>query len=145
MRRWLYIDAAKVNQDVAYVAMVVHICCKGLLPMFNLYFWMYVASVFIWMLHMFHTYVACVLSECCVCLQMFSSVFRYLFKCFRSMLEVCVSNVSVIFRHVAIILSECFICCSGYIHMLQTYILNVSFVLDVCCSKSSMLQVFHEA
>ena len=29
--------------------------------------------------------------------------------------------------------------------MLQAYVLNVSFVLDVCCSKSALLQVFHEA
>ena len=62
-----YIDVAKVDQDVAYVAMVVHVYCKCLLPMFHQFFQMYVASVFIWMLHMFHTYVASVLSRCCVC------------------------------------------------------------------------------
>ena len=32
------------------------------------------------MLHMFHTYVACVLSGCCVGLQWFSIVFRYFFS-----------------------------------------------------------------
>ena len=32
------IDIAKVDRDFAYVAMVVHVCCKGLLPMFHLYF-----------------------------------------------------------------------------------------------------------
>jgi hypothetical protein len=45
--------------DVAYVAVVIHICCKHLLKMF----------------HMFQTYVTSVLSECCICckpiLQMF--------------------------------------------------------------------------
>jgi hypothetical protein len=30
------------------------------------------------------------------------------------------------------------------LHMLQVYVLNVSYVLYVRCSKSSMLQVFHE-
>jgi hypothetical protein len=32
----LYIDVAKVDRDVAYIAMVVHICCNGLLLMFHL-------------------------------------------------------------------------------------------------------------
>jgi hypothetical protein len=40
-------DVAKVDQDVAYIAMVVHVCCKCLLPMFHLCFWTYVASLFI--------------------------------------------------------------------------------------------------
>jgi hypothetical protein len=31
------------------------------------------------------------------------------------------------------------------IHTLQAYVSNVSSVLGICCSKSSMLQVFHEA
>jgi hypothetical protein len=31
-------DIAKVDWDVAYVAMVVYLCCKGLLPMFHLCF-----------------------------------------------------------------------------------------------------------
>jgi hypothetical protein len=65
------IDVAKVDWDVAYVAMVVHICCKRLFPMFYLFFQTYVARMFIWMLHMFYTYVASVLFECCVCLQWF--------------------------------------------------------------------------
>ena len=29
-------DVAKVVRDVAYVAMVVHVCCKGVFPMFHL-------------------------------------------------------------------------------------------------------------
>ena len=64
-------DVAKVDRDIAYVTMVIHVCYKGLLPMFHLCFRLYVASVFIWILHMFHTYVACVLYGCCVCLQRF--------------------------------------------------------------------------
>jgi hypothetical protein len=40
-------DVVKVDRDVAYVAMVVHICCKRLFPMFHLFFQIYVASVFI--------------------------------------------------------------------------------------------------
>jgi hypothetical protein len=32
------LDVAKVNRDVAHVAMVVHVCCNGLSPMFHLCF-----------------------------------------------------------------------------------------------------------
>ena len=57
-----HLDVAKVDQNVAYAAMVVYLCCKLLFPMFNLFFQIYVASVFSWMLHIFHIYVASVLS-----------------------------------------------------------------------------------
>jgi hypothetical protein len=55
-------------------------CCNSMFRVFQMYassvfFRMHVAIVFIWMLHMFHTYVACVLFGCCVWLQWFSSVF----------------------------------------------------------------------
>ena len=68
-------DVTKVDRDVAYVAMVVHVCCKSLFQMFHRFFQTYVASVFIWMLHMFHKYVASILSGCCV-------YFTIVFKCF---------------------------------------------------------------
>jgi hypothetical protein len=38
-------DIAKVDRDVVYVVMVVHVCCKYLFPMVHLQ--TYVASVFI--------------------------------------------------------------------------------------------------
>jgi hypothetical protein len=31
-------DVVNVDQDVAYVAMVEHICCKRLFPLFHLFF-----------------------------------------------------------------------------------------------------------
>jgi hypothetical protein len=40
-------NVAKVDRDVAYVAMVVHLCWKHLFLMFYLFFQMYIASVFI--------------------------------------------------------------------------------------------------
>ena len=47
------------------------------------------ASVFIWMLHLFHTYITCILSGCCIYFAMvFSSVFKCFYKCFRHMLQV---------------------------------------------------------
>jgi hypothetical protein len=33
-----YIDIAKVDRGVAYVAMVVHLCCKRLFLIFHLFF-----------------------------------------------------------------------------------------------------------
>jgi hypothetical protein len=56
-------DVVEVDRDVAYVAMAIHVYCKRLFKMFQLFFQKYVASVFIWMLHMF-------------CNE-FSSVFRF--------------------------------------------------------------------
>ena len=62
-------DVANVDRDVAYVATVVDVCCKGLLPLFHLCFpaacckfiYLDVAYVshiccecFIWMLRMFY-------------------------------------------------------------------------------------------
>jgi hypothetical protein len=54
-------DIAKVDRDVAHVAVAIYVCCKYLFQMFHMFFEMYIASVFLWMLHMFHTYVANVL------------------------------------------------------------------------------------
>jgi hypothetical protein len=95
MLQVFHMDVTKVDREVAYVAMVVHMYCKLLFPIFQLqtydasvFIWMlhmfytyvvsvfilmlhmfhtYVVSVFIWMLHMFHAYVASILSGCCVC------------------------------------------------------------------------------
>jgi hypothetical protein len=91
MLQLFHMDVVKVDRDAAYAAMVVHICCKLLFPpCFICFFanacckcvYLYVAyvlhicckcficfflqahfaSVFICMLHMFHTYVVSVLS-----------------------------------------------------------------------------------
>jgi hypothetical protein len=67
MLQVFHMDITKVDQDVSYVAMVVHICCKRVFQMFHLFFkrmlqvclWdvAYVSHIcykcFIWMLHMF--------------------------------------------------------------------------------------------
>ena len=52
-------DVAKVDRDVAYVAIVVHICSKCLFPMFKL-FYLDVA----W-LHLDVAYVAVAIHGCC--------------------------------------------------------------------------------
>jgi hypothetical protein len=50
--------------------MAIHVCCKGLFKMFYL-FLMYVASAFIWMLHMLQLYVLNVSSYSDVCCNCF--------------------------------------------------------------------------
>jgi hypothetical protein len=47
MFQLFHADVAKVDRDVAYVAIVVYVCCKRLSPMFHPVFllYMYVASV----------------------------------------------------------------------------------------------------
>jgi hypothetical protein len=62
MFQMFHADVAIVDRDVAYVATIEHVCCKCLFLMFQTY----VVSVFIWILHMFHSYVTSVLSECCI-------------------------------------------------------------------------------
>ena len=50
MLQVFHVDAVKVDRDVAYVAMAIHVCCKLLFRMFQL----------------FQTHVARVLSGCCI-------------------------------------------------------------------------------
>jgi hypothetical protein len=72
------VDVVKVDWDVAYVAMVVHVCCKLVFPMFHLFFQTYAASMFIWILHIFHT-LCC---KCFICmLRMFYNGFQVFFTC----------------------------------------------------------------
>jgi sensor histidine kinase YesM len=58
-------------------------------------FYTYVASVFILMLHMFHTYVISVLSGCCIC---FAMAFQVFFRYFLQVFQMHVSSVSSAFR-----------------------------------------------
>jgi hypothetical protein len=108
-------DVAKVTQDLVYVATVVHVCCKRPFSMFHLCFLTYVASEFIWMLHMFHQYVASVLSECCVCLHWFSTVFQVFLQVFQKH----VSSVPSAFK--------------GMLQVLYLDVLKVDRVLYMVC------------
>jgi hypothetical protein len=67
-----HLDIAKVDRDVA---IAIHVCCNCMFQMFPLFFQTYVASAFVWMLHMFHTYVASVLSGYCICFVIAFHVF----------------------------------------------------------------------
>jgi len=115
MLQVLQTDVAKVDRDVAhveYVASVSDECFKYLFKMFHL-FQTYVASVLIWMLHifmfqMFHLFlsyfvasvfmlqVVSVLSVCCICCSVYArvaSVCSKIFCCFRRMLQVFCQDV----------------------------------------------------
>ena len=60
MLQVFHVDVVKVDRNVAYVAMAIHICCKCLFQMFHLFF--------IRMLQMFYldvAYVALAIHICC--------------------------------------------------------------------------------
>ena len=97
MLQLFYTNVAKVDQNVAYVAMVVHICCKGLFPMFHLCFWTYVISVF-------YLDVAYVSHICCKCFIWILHIFTMIFKCF-----------SYVFASVSKACFKCFICLHTYV------------------------------
>jgi hypothetical protein len=81
-------DVAKIDRNFAHVAIVVHVCCRLLFPnVSSAFFQTYVTSVFIRMLHMFHAYIANVLSECCVCFTMVLKCFSCVFASVSSALR----------------------------------------------------------
>jgi hypothetical protein len=75
MLQLFHADVTKVDRDVEYVAMVVHVCCQGLFSTFHLCFWMYVASVF-------YLDVAYVSHICCKCFIWILHMFCNDLKCF---------------------------------------------------------------
>ena len=92
--------------DVAYVAVAIHVCCKCVFQMFQL-FHLDVACF-----HLDAAYVAEAIPVCCKCMfQMF-----HLFQ-----------------TYIASVLSRCCIYCNGYTRMLQVYVSNVSALSNVCC------------
>jgi hypothetical protein len=98
MLQVLYIDVGKIDQDVTYVVMAMHVCFKCILQM----------------LYLFQTYVVSVLSECCrsrseccmsihvasICFQVFS----------------CVSYICLQVFHLYIIYI-----CNGFSNVFQTF------------------------
>jgi hypothetical protein len=122
-------DVAKVDQDVAFVIMVcIRMLQTSILNVSSI-FHMYIASVFIWMLYMFHTYVVSVLFGCCICFDMVSSVFC---KCFICLLLYVASVASGYFKsrsgvaHVAMAIRACFKCFIFFRRMLQAFHLDFS-------------------
>jgi hypothetical protein len=75
-------DVAKIGRDVSYVAMVVHTCCKLPFSMFHMFFETHVASVVIWILHMFS-------HVCCKCFIWMLRIFAMILMCFVSVSDAC--------------------------------------------------------
>jgi hypothetical protein len=79
-------------------------------------------------------------------------MFAKVFKCFHVFFQVFQKHVASVFQMFSVVFHKYVVSVYPNVeyvvmpkHMLQAYVLNVLFVLDVCCSKSYMLQVFHEA
>jgi hypothetical protein len=90
------------------------------------FFQMYVASVFIWMLHTFHTYVVNISSRCRICFAWL--VFFWCFcKCFICLHMYVVSVASECFKSRSRMFFECFCKCLRYVF--QVFHLPS----DVCC------------
>jgi hypothetical protein len=68
MLQVFHMDVVKVDRDVAYVAMVVHLCCKHLWPMFHLFFRCmlqeYLSRYFICFIHMLQVFYLDVVYAC---------------------------------------------------------------------------------
>ena len=96
-----HMNVAKIDRDVVYVAMVVHVCYKLLFPTFHLFFR--------------HILQVC-LSRCCICFTYMLQVFYRCCVCVYNGFQVFLDT----FASVSDICFKCFIC-------LQTYIANVIF------------------
>ena len=77
-------DVAKVDRDVAYVAMVVHVCCKLLFLMFHLFF----PHVRCKCVYLDVAYVSYIYCKC------FYLDVTYVCNCFSSAFHVCFENIS---------------------------------------------------
>jgi hypothetical protein len=105
-----HIDVAKVDQDVAHVAMAIHVCFKCRFQMF----------------HLFQTYVASVLSGCC---KSTSGCYIYM-QVFQMFSYVC---CNCFYLHVCNDYTRVFKFFSCVLLVFQTYVANVSIVLYVYC------------
>jgi hypothetical protein len=66
-------------------------------PIVKFVFSTYVANVILWILHMFHTYVAYVLRGRCICFVM---TFLNVFMCFFQVFKTHISSVSSVLSHI---------------------------------------------
>jgi hypothetical protein len=97
------IDVAKVDRDVAYVVVAANVGCKRCSQC--LFFFSDVgASMFIWMLRMFHI--------CCNCFIWMLRIFAMIFKCFKEFLQ-------VFQTYVVSVLAVSDACCICFIWMLK--------------------------
>ena len=71
MLQVFHMHVAKVDQDVAHVAMVVNICCKRLFQMFHLFFSdICCKCAYLDIAYVSHICLQVLLSGCCICFAM---------------------------------------------------------------------------
>jgi hypothetical protein len=99
-----HLDVAKVDPDVAHVTITIHVCCKCMSQMFQLFLKVCSKCVF----QMFHLDVACVSSGCCICCSKYTRMLQFTY--FGTYIAVAIH-----------------ICCK---HMFFIFYL----VSDICCS-----------
>jgi hypothetical protein len=69
------IDVAKVDRDIAYVAMAIYICCKRLCQMFYLFSNVCCQRFYLDVAYMSHVCLQVFLSGCCICFAMANKYF----------------------------------------------------------------------
>jgi hypothetical protein len=106
-------DVAKVDQDIAYVAMVAHVCCKRLSLMFHLFLYMYVASVSD----------ACL--KCFICLLWY--VASVAFECFKNRSRCCTC-----WNDVLTICLKCFIYFRRILQRFHPDVVKVNLMFESC-------------
>jgi hypothetical protein len=108
-----HLDVAKVDRDVAHVAIAIRICCKCMFQMFQLFREACCKCVY-QMFQLFHLNIAYVSYGCCICCSDYTC-----------MLQVCVPNVSPVSDVCCMAIH---ICCKRMFAMFHL-------VSDACCSK----------
>jgi hypothetical protein len=104
-------DVAKVDRDVAYIAMVIHACCKSLFQMFHLFLRC--------MLQVFYLDVAYVSRICYKCFYLDVAYACNDFQVFLSVLQ-------VLQTYVASVSHVCYKCFSFFGCLLQVFRLDVA-------------------
>jgi len=101
-------DVVKVDRDVSYVTMFIHVYCNRLFLIFHHCFQTFIVSTFIWMLHLFsHICCKCFYLNVVYICKVFQVSFRcFFFKCFTSMFKVFHLSSNVCCKHCIYILKN---------------------------------------
>jgi hypothetical protein len=104
-------DVGKIDRDVVYIVMVVHVCCERLFLMFHLRLDVYCKCVYLDVAYVSH-----------ICCKVFYLDVVYVCNCFQVVLQVFqthVSSVPSVFRHMLQVLHLDISKVNWVLHMLQ--------------------------
>jgi hypothetical protein len=86
MLQVFHMYVVKVDRDIAYVTMVVHVCCKILFPVFHRFFSdVCCTCVYLNVAYVSHICCKCFISTLYMFYNSFKCFFRCFYKCFRCM------------------------------------------------------------